>query len=126
MKNFYDQMFIWLGLIVIVLAGVVAHNVSKWAFLLILGLYVVMCVFSTERSDNRPVGFFVAAVATLIVMVLLKFNLHYAFMCIPTGMLLGYALASDKDDLSSVHTWLMSFVWFVFLFGTSCLMYFLV
>lgn len=121
-----DKIFIWLGLICVVVGGIVAHNVSKWAFLLILGLYVPLCVFATERHENRTIGFFVASLATLVVMLLLKMNAHYAFMAIPAAMLVGYALISDKDCLSSIAVWISALIWGALLFVVSSLMYLLV
>lgn len=126
MEDYYDRVCIWLGLICAVIAGVLAHDVSKLAFLLTFGLYVLLCVFATEKRTNRPIGFFVAALTTIVVMLLLKFNLHYAFMAIPTGMLVGYVLASDRDCLKSVAVWVYAMVWGVLLFCINCLMYLLI
>ena len=125
MKN-YDKLFIWLGLISVVIAGVIAHNVSKWAFLLILSLYVPLCVFCTEKTANKAVGFFVAAFATVVVMLLLKLNAHFAFMLIPAGILIGYALIADRDCLSSIGVWLAVIVWAALLFFINCTMFLLV
>ena len=125
MKN-YDNVFIWLGLICVVNAGIVAHDVSKWAFLLTLGLYVPLCVFATEKHENRTIGFFVASLATLVVMLLLMFNAHFAFMLIPSSMLVAYALISDRDCLSSVAVWISALLWGAMLFAVNNLMYLLV
>ena len=125
MKN-YDKLFVWLGLVFLVIAGFVAHEVSKWAFVFIAGIYIPLCVFCTERSANKFVGFVVAAFATLVVMVLLSLNAHYLFMLIPALMLVVYALLADKDCLSSLWVWLSVLVWGTLLFCLNCLMFLLV
>ena len=124
--NNFEKVCIWLGLICVVIAGFLAHDVSKWAFLLILGLYVPLCVFCTDTKASKPMGFFMAALATLVVMLLLKLNAHYAFMAIPALALVGYSMVADRDCLSSIGVWLSAIVWAALLFFINCLMFLLV
>lgn len=102
----FEKILIWLGVILVAVAFVLAFEMSKVFFILVCVTNIATCIGVEAFSEEScyPLAFFWGALAAFIMVLLAYTNAHIALTFIPSAIVAGCTSASATRN--SMNNWL--------------------